>query len=175
MLCEAFPVTGLESFKVYQGLGCTIIAGDLFITNLPASVNPNLLRSLFSNIKQIRGVLSIVNNPLLGSANVFTSLTDVQGIHLLNNPALFDARITSLKYIASNVTVLGCDRLCPARYPYVGPTGDQSGCTDTAVKYFLHVIGQIEPNNFPLLVSLFNRGILSKTSGVVSHVFMLKC
>ena len=154
VLCEAFPVTGLESLMVYQGLGCTVIVGDLFITNLPGSVGAGLIRASFSKVRQIRGMLYIVNNAQLPSSNVFSSLTTVDGIRLHNNPALYDARIPTLKQIKANsVSVFGCDRLCPARYPSTQIVVDQGGCANSTLKYFVHVDGDITAEDVDLLFS----------------------
>ena len=170
VLCEAFPVTGLESLMVYQGLGCTVIVGDLFITNLPGSVGAGLLRATFSRVRQIRGTLYIVNNAQLPSSNVFSSLTTVDSIRLHNNPALYDARIPTLKQITTNSVsiVFGCDRLCHARYPSTQIIVDQGGCANNTLKYFVHVDGYITTEDFPTLNGLFNRASFNLTNGVVS-------
>ena len=116
-VCASFPVTDADSATYYASKHCTVIHGDLFVTNIPSSVLEVLLLDLFSDVRVIRGNIYVNNNLFLTSLSFLGNLTSVNGISLLNNPNLVDASLPSLTSLNGDVTVKGCFRLCPARYP----------------------------------------------------------
>ena len=116
-VCASFPVTDADSATYYASKRCTVIHGDLFVTNIPSSVFEELLLDLFSDVKVIRGKIYVNNNLFLTSLSFLGNLTSVGGISLLNNPNLVDARLPSLTTLDGDVAVKGCFRLCPVRYP----------------------------------------------------------
>ena len=116
-VCASFPVTDADSATYYASKRCTVIHGDLFVTNIPSSVFGELLTDLFSDVSVIRGNIYVNSNLFLTSLSFLGNLTSVNGISLLNNPNLVDASLPSLTVLGGEVTVKGCFRLCPARYP----------------------------------------------------------
>ncbi len=53
-----------------------------------------------------------------------------------------------------SVTIRGCDRLCPGRYP--GAVVDHTNCTNPTFVHLLHITGKVSPaSDMPLLASLW--------------------
>ena len=174
-LCEAFPIRDLASLQLYRSKGCTIVTGNLHIENLPSTV---LKRTLFDNlkaIKEIRGVLYFTNNVFISALTFFSGLEDVDGVVLLNNPQLVDASMPSLLILGGDVVVEGCDRLCPARYPRLGASGDVTGCSNPQMSYSLSVKGSAEREDVELLGGVLARVIRNVTNGEVCVLLLLLC
>ena len=66
-------------------------------------------------------------------------------------------------YIQS-LAASGCDRLCPARYTAVGTVGDDSGCTDPSMNYFLITVGTATVDDLALLSRIMARVVFNVTS-----------
>ena len=171
-LCEAFPITDLNSLNLYKTQGCTIIVGDLYITNLPSSVSQVPLLNVFQNIPTIRGTLYYQNN-LYGNALTFLkNLKQVNSVALLNNPNLLDARLLSLQSLSGSVSVAGCDRLCPARYPTIGFNPSDGGCTNKQFQYFFGINGVICGQDFSTFSGVVARAVSNVTKNAVSLSLM---
>ena len=166
VLCDAFPISELEGLMLYKRRGCTLVVGDLYITNLPVTISRTLLLQNLGSVKTIRGVFYFHNNDYITALNPFISLAEVRGISLKNNLVLVDARIPSLKNITGPVTVDVCDRLCPHRYPRVGPPPTNAGCTNITMQFSMSVVGTAQASDFPLIAATLGR-LVDNLSGVV--------
>jgi len=89
----------------------------------------------------------------LPALTFFSNLKGMYGAHYINNAILVDTRMPSLQSLTGNVTVIGCDRLCPARYTFVGTRADDPSCSDALVDVYLHMEGDIQANDLALLGS----------------------
>jgi hypothetical protein len=96
-----------------------------------------------------------------------SNLVSLNGAVYINNPQLIDARLFSLKTMSGNVTVEGCDRLCPARYTAVGTAVDQSGCVNPQLEYFLHIDGPVTANDLSTVGGIMATVVRNATGGVV--------
>jgi hypothetical protein len=143
-LCEAFPVTDLDSLKLYSSQGCTLISGDLHITNLPSSVTEDNLFDHLSNVRFLRGSLIVHDNHFLSSLAFARKVVVVTDVSLSNNPNLIDARMPSLQRFLGHFEAKGCHRLCPARYTVVGPSPSDDGCPSLLRLGFLSILGPNE-------------------------------
>jgi hypothetical protein len=160
--------------QLYAISNCTVVVGDLYISNL----GPSLIRStLFSNlqgIRSIRGSLYFDNNPFLTAMTFFSNLVSATSIRYLNNPRLVDARMPSLTSLPGGVSVTGCDRLCPARYTAVGVGPDDSECPDVVFYYYLHVDGLMQVSDVATIISVMDRTLRSVTQNQVGTCFMIE-
>lgn len=168
VLCEAFPITDLTSLELYGSQGCTVIVGDLYIVNTPASISIGVLTENLFSVERIRGTLYVKDNLYRTAMNFLPSLVSVAGVVYIDNPSLIDARIPSLESIEGGVSVVGCSRLCPARYTRAGvSTVDDTGCTNQDVKYFASVVGSFAMSDVGLLGGIFTRILRNATEGKV--------
>jgi hypothetical protein len=141
VLCEAFPISDLTSLQLYSSKGCTIVAGDLYVVNLPFSITLAVLIEHLYTIQYLRGWLYVKDSPWLTSLLPFRSLLGMQGVSLSNMANLVDARIPGLQQLPNAVHVEHCNRLCPARYTAVGASQDNSDCPHLELNLFIHVEG----------------------------------
>lgn len=139
-LCNAFPITDLSSLSLLQKQDCTVIVGDLYIANLPTSVSNGDVYNAVKNVQEIRGTIFMVNNLYRTSMDAFRNLKIAHDIVYSNNPNMIDSRMPSLVSLGS-VSVMGCDRLCPARYTVVGSHPDGDDCVTQDADYFFSVVG----------------------------------
>lgn len=167
VLCESFPIRDIPSAQLYLTKKCTVIVGDLYITNLPAPITRKVLAQYLGNIQYIRGTLHVRDNMFRTGMNFFSNLLGVNGITYFNNPLMTDARMLSLKTLSGNVTVEGCPRLCPARYTRVGPGPDDSYCTNTNLNHFFQVVGDVENVHLTTLGSIVARAARNVTGNQV--------
>ncbi len=174
MLCEAFPISDEISLGVYKDKGCTIISGDLYIHNLPITVTRSMLKSYLYGLRKITGTLHVSDNEYLTALTFLSELESAGDIVLMNNGHLVDARLPSLVELRS-VDVVGCDRLCPARYPMANDGGerDDSHCTDATVSYPLHIVGSVRAEQVVHLGPVIARLIVNVTEGAVCEAW--KC
>ena len=107
------------------------------------------------------------NNPYLTAMTFMSNLQSVYGVHYENNPALVDARFPSLIQMTSNVTVDGCDRLCPARYTIVGTGPSDVGCASRRMEYYFRVLGDAKQSDLPVLAGVFAKLVLSLAQNAV--------
>jgi hypothetical protein len=135
--------------------------------NLPVTILKITLFNNLKNVKVIRGRLYIVDNAFISALTFLSNLVGVNGITLVNNPILVDARMPSLSILGGNVKIEGCDRLCPARYPVIGLSPNDTGCTNPIMDYFLHVLGPATPSQMPVLGSMVSRIVTNITNGMV--------
>jgi hypothetical protein len=128
---------------LFSSHNCTVTVGDLFISNLPVEINEDVLFNALKTLQSIRGVLNVNNNPYLTSLSCMSNISSLYGASYLNNPNLVDARMPKLVDLRGPVTVVGCDRLCPARYTAVGVfvNGSDAGCTNLKRQAFFHFEG----------------------------------
>ena len=173
-LCEAFPILDLASLQLYSTLGCTVVVGDLYIQSLAASVTKKLLLNNLQGVRYINGNLHFKDNQYISAMTFFSNLVGLYGAFYSNNAELVDARMPGLQgSIRNGVSVEGCDRLCPARYTAVGTVGDDSGCTDPLMKYFLNIVGTATVNDLALLSRIMARVVVNVTnSGVCTTILV---
>ena len=129
-----------------------------------------LLFENLQNIVYIRGGLYVENNMFLNAMTFFSNLVGVESVYYSNLPLLVDARMPSLQSLPGNVTVLGCDRLCPARYTVIGG-GDvslsQAGCTNNSVNWYLYIVGPATVSDLDALANVTSRVLVNITNGEV--------
>ena len=167
-LCEAFPISDLGSLQLYKTKGCTVVVGDLYISGLPPTVTRGVLLENLQGVRFVHGDLYMRSNEFIVSMTFLENLVGVYGAHYENNPVLVDARLPSLTQMTSNVTVAGCDRLCPARYTRIGGGGSQAGCANTTLNYFVRIEGDfIASVSVGLLADVFGRVLRNVTSEAV--------
>ena len=158
MLCEAFPIRDLVSLSLYRKQGCNIIAGDLYIIELPIDVSKTTLTNALGSVRVIQGHLYIMRNEYLTAMLFFTGLERVYGVTYIDNPILVDARIASLESNDFMTVVEGCPRLCPARLTTgVSSMYDQSLCMDPGVRYILGVFDHASRDDLDMLAALVAR------------------
>ena len=160
----------LPSLQLYKSKGCTIVVGDLYISSLPVSIYRTVLHDNLQTVRIIRGDIYIVDNEYLTALTFFSNLNSVNGVHLLNNPVLVDARLPALTSYGGVLTVEGCDRLCPARYPMLGVAPDDSSCSNPALRYFFNVRGSSSASDLSSLASVITRVVYNVTKGQVCFV-----
>jgi hypothetical protein len=153
----------------YSALGCNIVVGDLFVTNLPQSITRSILREHLGAVTAIRGKLYFHNNAHITALDAFNNLVEVGGVSLKNNPSLADARMASLQTIQGDVDVVGCDRLCPARYPLLGSSPSSAGCTNVTMQFILSLTGPTSVE-FSTLASVLSR-VVANVAGESSVSF----
>jgi hypothetical protein len=102
-------------------------------------------------------VLYFHDNIYMPAMSFFSELVEVHGISYQNNPTLVDARMPSLAQLRGDVVVVGCDRLCPARYTVVGASPDDSGCTNPLLQYSFRVVGEARREDLDVLGTLMVR------------------
>ena len=169
-LCESFPITDINSLELYSSQGCTIIVGDLFIMGLPSSISQKPLFTNLQGIQSIRGVLHFQNNEYLSAMTFLKNLVSLEGAVYLNNPVLVDTRMPSLQVLSGDVIVIGCDRLCPARYTAVGVgfgSNNDAGCTNVMLDYFMSIQGPATVSMLPLLSNIMSRVVENATGSMV--------
>ena len=172
-MCEAFPISDLPSLQLYASQGCTVVVGDLYIADLPQSITRGVLLGNLGSIQYVRGDVYFRDNQFIVSMVFLDNLVGVRNIHLENNAELVDARMVGLVQLLGNVTVDGCDRLCPARYAH-GTSSllagtSQAGCANATLNYFLWVQGTFNPTTaVPLLGSLMACVLRNVTDGQCS-------
>jgi len=174
-LCESFPITDVNSLALYSAQGCTIIVGDLYIMGLSSSISQKPLFANLQGIQYIRGALHFQNNEYLSSVAFFKNLIGLHGAVYLNNPVLVDTRMPSLQQMTGNVSVIGCDRLCPARYTAagVGLNSSDVGCTNVLLDYFMNIQGSVTVAMLPLVSDIMSRVVGNATGGVVCDILDL--
>ena len=163
-LCEAFPITDLSSLQLYKSKGCTIIVGDLYITGLESTIIKKVLYDNLQRVEYIRGDLYFKDNLYISAMTSFSNLKGVYGIHYINNPILVDTRMPALVSMTGNVTVIGCDRLCPARYTFVGKRADDASCSESLLNMYCHIDGDIQVSELELVASVLRRTVSSLTN-----------
>ena len=167
-LCESLPITDASSAALYAIKGCTVIVGDLYIINLGPTVTRTALLGYLKTVNEIRGYLHFRDNAYLSAMTFFSNLVRLYGAVYSNNPALIDTRMFSLSSLPYGVTVVGCDRLCPARYTATaGTVTDDSQCTNPQLEYFLKIEGPAVASDLELLNSVMQRVVRNVTNGVV--------
>ena len=146
VLCEAFPISDDASLSFYRGKGCTIIVGDLYITNLPLSIFRAILLTAIGSVREIRGTVFMLDNAYIPAMTFFSELQSLRGVVYRNNPSLTDARLVKLERLDTAPVIIGCDRLCPARYTRVGPASSTSTeeCTDPIFRYYFFIPGSFQ-------------------------------
>ena len=125
---------------------------------------------LFQNlmgIQFIRGDLHVINNLFLNAMTFFSNLLGVGSIFYEFNPILVDARMSSIQEISGNVSVIGCDRLCPSRYTVVGPSPNQAGCSNSTVQWYLYIVGPASIHDISVLENVATRVLVNLTNGDV--------
>jgi hypothetical protein len=158
VLCEAFPIRDLVSLSLYKEQGCDIVAGDLYITELPIDASKTVLTNALRAVRVIQGHLYIMHNVHLTAVLFFSQLESVDGVTFVDNPTLVDARIDSLLSNDFTTVVEGCQRLGPARYTTrASSTYDQSECTDPGVRYYLGVFDYASRDDLDVLAALVAR------------------
>ena len=151
VLCEPFPITDIYSLGLYLSRGCTTVVGDLHIMNLPSTVTKTIMINNLATVRYITGTLFIINCPWLGSLQPFKSIVSLGGAFYSDNPNLVDARMPALKQLGSNVTVVNCNRLCPARYTVVGMSPSDAGCPNLQLEFSFLMTGNVSVTQLSLI------------------------
>jgi hypothetical protein len=172
-LCEAFPITDLPSVLLYSDQGCTVIVGDLYMLNMPASMTRTALYTHLKTVTTIRGTLYFKDNLYLSAMTFLSNVVSLNGAVYSNNPQLVDARLFALQQLHGNVTVDGCDRLCPARYTAVGTAVDERGCANPELLYYLHIDGPATKSDVGAIGSIMRSALQNVTDGTVSCLIVL--
>ena len=170
VLCEAFPISDLSTLQLYLTKGCTIIVGDLYMINLPSAITKTLLSTNLKNIQYIRGTYHLKDSPWLGSLLHFKGLLGLYGAYYSNNPNLVDTRMPALKQMTNNVTVVNCDRLCPARYTRVGAGPSDGYCPNLQLQFFFQVNGDFSVQQLPLLETIVSLAMQNVSLHQVSPI-----
>ena len=165
ILCESFPISDLPSLELYSSRGCTEIAGDLYIQNIPPGLRKSVLFENLATVKVIRGSLYMLDNMYNTAMTFFKNVEEIEGsIHYSNNPWQMDAELASLVRLGGNVTVEGCDRLCPARYSSIqraqhddDSTAREQDCANPFVQYYLVVVGNATLDDLGIIGSTIGR------------------
>jgi hypothetical protein len=173
-ICEAFPITDINSAQLYSGKECTIITGDLYIQDLPTSVTKKLLFDSLQTVRHIRGDLYFLDNPFISAMTFFSNLEGLHGAHYSNNAQLVDARMPSLEQLSGAVTVEGCDRLCPARYTTVGTVAEDDACPNPTIEYYFEIKGDASGDMIWVIRNAFARLLTNVTDGEVCRCCSLK-
>ena len=138
--------------------------GDLYVSGLPNTISNEILFSSFSTVTEIRGNLVVENNLFRTTMGAFRNLRSVFGISYVNNPSLVDARMPSLVSMPSGVSVVGCERLCLARYTVVGASPDDSGCASQDIDEIMVVTGGATLSDLLDLSSILTNVVRNLTS-----------
>ena len=141
--------------------------------NMPASMTRT---SLFQNLKTvttIRGTLYFKDNLYLSAMTFLSNVVSLNGAVYSNNPQLVDARLFALQRLNGNVTVDGCDRLCPARYTAVGTAVDDRGCANPELRYYLHIDGPAMKADIEAIGSIMRSAMQNVTNAMVSCLILL--
>ena len=150
-----------------------MVVGDLYILNIPASFTKAVLTQYLNALTTIRGTLHVRDNTYLSAMTFLSNVVSLSGAVYSNNPQMVDARLFSLHRLTGNVTVDGCDRLCPERYTTtVGAAVDERGCANLTMQYFVHVEGAATKNNVGI-VGLIMRSVVQAVSGGMVGVWLL--
>ena len=167
VLCEPFPITDLNSLGLYLSRGCTTVVGDLYIMNLPSTITKAILTINLATVRYVTGTLYIINCQWLGSLLPLQSLVSMGSAFYSDNPNLVDTRIPGLKQLGSNVTVVNCNRLCPARYTVVGTSPSDAGCPNLQLEYYFHVTGNVSVNQLALIEGITYNALQSIAKNTV--------
>jgi hypothetical protein len=126
--------------------------------------------NFLGKITEIRGTLFLLNLRHQSGATFMAGLMKVDFIRLENNFQLVDARFPVLMTLGG-VSVVGCDRLCPARYPRVGTSPSDIGCADFAFQFYLLMVGNIAFLDVSPLSDVMTRVIRNVTNNQVASLF----
>jgi hypothetical protein len=150
----------MSSLTLFSSKKCSVAVGDLYINDLPVTVNEDVLYDALKTLQAIRGVLYVKNNIYLTSLSCFSNVSMLYGAQFVNNPNLVDARMPKLTSLQGPVVVDGCDRLCPARYISVGSLRDDSRCTDLVRLAFFNFEGPgADASAVPLAVGVLGNAL----------------
>ena len=172
-LCEAFPITDLTSAQLYSDQGCTVIVGDLYMLNMPASMTRTALYAHLKTVTTIRGTLYFKDNLYLSAMTFLSNVVSLNGAVYSNNPQLVDARLFALQQLNGNVTVDGCDRLCPARYTSLRTAVDERGCANPELRYVLQIKGPATKSGVAVVGSIMRSALQNVTGGAVCACLLL--
>jgi hypothetical protein len=168
VLCEPFPVTDLESARFYSSQRCTTILGDLHLYSLPTTLTYAVLLLHLGLIEEIRGALIFRHNEYLPRITFLKKLHHVEGIEIVDMPVLADAQIPSLKYIGRGTHIEGCFRLCPARYPSLQYTSDDTDCPSFLYEFYSFLSGSVHEEQLFVFNSLISQMVFQLTGEAVS-------
>ena len=167
-LCEPLPITDLASLSLYRSKGCTLISGDVYITDLDSTVNEDRLFDNLQMVKFLRGGLVIKDNPYLTSLSFLQNIVSVENVTLFNNPSLVDARLPSATHIKS-FSVQGSNQLCAARYAILqNPQLSQSDCASLQRFAYVAIYTPVTPRTLDLLGAIVDNALLLLSNNTVS-------
>ena len=167
-LCGSFPISDMTSLELYKTQGCSVISGDLYIINLPATITDSVLLENLQGITAINGALHLQGNLFVTSLQFFRNLAVLQGgYYYSNNPQLVDARMPGLQTLGAEAVVEGCDRLCPARYTKLGSSGHDGDCAKLNEEFFYNIQGSVTIADLPVFVDVITRMMTSISNGQV--------
>ena len=136
---------------------------------IPASISELALFEHLKAVTTIRGRLFFNDNLHLSAMTFLSNVVSMNGAVYSNNPQLVDARLLSLQHLNGNVTVEGCDRLCPARYTAMGMADDDAGCVNPELRYFLRVEGSAMKSEIGVVGAIMQSVLRNVTGGKVSE------
>jgi hypothetical protein len=144
--------------------GCTTVVGNLHIVGLPASVFGGILADNLASLRVIRGSLHMTDNMFIASMEFMSNIEVLYGARYSNNPSLVDARMPMLMELRGEVSVEGCDRLCPSRYTALGAgSTNEIECANVTLNYFMHIEGSFQSSDIGVFSSVFGRMLRNVT------------
>jgi hypothetical protein len=172
VLCESFPITDAGSLGLYSGQACNVLVGDVYISNLPTTINEDVLFSSLQSVQEIRGGLYVKDNLYLTSLSCMRNVRRISGgVYYVNNPNLVDTRMPLLGKLGGAVVVDGCDRMCGARYTTAVAVPDDPTCTNLKRLGFFHFNGpRIPANVVALTANVTAIALRSISNGIVCDV-----
>jgi hypothetical protein len=138
---------------------------------LPFTIIRNALFLHLKSITAIRGTLIFKEMNSIFALNFMDNLVSADKIVLINNPQLVDARLASLTSLPGGVEVLGCHRLCPARYTSTNRSVvNDSHCPQANTDLFYTVVGDVDRADLSVLEGLAAKWFSNVSNGVVSFI-----
>ena len=135
----------MASLDYYRQNNCTVLVGNLYITDLPAEVTEDVLFEVLSPITAIHGEVHVENNPFLTSLSALVNVQEIHDMYLTNNPNLVDSRMPSLQSLRYNsAIVFSCPNLCPDRYTSLVYNTNSSGCHNLQIQAYYRFVGDLK-------------------------------
>ena len=168
-LCEAYTITDLSSLQYYSQRNCTVVVGDMYVIDTPTDIIANTFLLHLKTVVSIRGSLILKGIRNLQHLLAFQNLREAVSITLSNLPNLVDGRMRSLTSLSGIVTVEGCPRLCPSRYPGVGSNASLNAdyCANTTLEYYVNVFGDANAIDLLALETLSSKWLTALSQNKV--------
>jgi hypothetical protein len=142
--------------------------------NFQFSVTRNTLFLHLQSIETIRGALIVKEMNSIFALNFMENLVAVDKIVLINNPQLVDARLALLTSLPGGVEVLGCHRLCPARYTSTNRSiVNDENCTLASTDLYNTIVGDVDKADMSVFEGLAARWFSQISNGEVCIIFII--